>query len=87
YTLLNYPNLIAPEDWNGWLYLRGYNIVSGSSLEDAQLPVKVKRWGTPLIISLRDGKGKRTYVDLALGHQWMNIHPGAFRLLANLISY
>lgn len=87
HTLLMSPNLITTEHWNGWLYLRGYNIVSVSALEDAQLPVKVKRWGTPLIISLRDGKGKRTYVDLALGHQWMNIHTGAFRLLANIISY
>ena len=87
HTLLTYSNLISPEDWNGWLYLRGYNVVSGSALEDAQLPVKVKREGVPLIVFLREGKGKRTYIDLALGHQWMNIHSGAFRLLANLISY
>lgn len=87
HTLLISPNLIAPEHWDGWLYSRGYNSVSGNALEDAQLPVKTERWGTPLIVSLRDGKGRRTYVDLALGHQWMNIHSGAFRLLANLISY
>jgi len=51
-----------------------------------ELPVREKHSGKPLIVSLTDGKGKQTYVDLALGHQWMNIHPGAYRLLANLIS-
>ena len=86
HTLLKQPNPIASQDWNGWLYSRGYNIVSGNALENMELPVREKHSGKPLIVSLTGGKGKQTYVDLALGHQWMNIHPGAYRLLANLIS-
>ena len=86
HTLLKQPNLIASQDWNGWLYSRGYNIVSGSVLKSAELPVRVADSGEALIVVSADGKGKQTYVDLALGHQWMNIHPGAYRLLANLIS-
>ena len=86
HTLLKQPNPIASQDWNGWLYSRGYNIVSGSALKSAELPVRVADSGEALIVVSADGKGKQTYVDLALGHQWMNIHPGAYRLLANLIS-
>jgi len=86
-VLLTSPNIITSEDWQDWLFLRGYNFVSGPALEKASLPVRAKQGGTPLLLSMREGTGKRTYVDLALQHQWLNIHAGAFRLLANLISY
>lgn len=87
HLLLTSPNLIRSEDWNDWLFVRGYNVVTGSVLGKAQLLVKVKREGEPLMVLLTEGKGKQTYIDLALGHQWMNIHIGAFRLFANLVSY
>ena len=87
HTLVLSPNVINSEDWDGWLFLRGYHIIYGKVLEQAELPIKVKPQGDPLVVTLTAGNGKRTYVDLALSHQWMNIHPGAFRLLANLISY
>ena len=87
HSLISFPNIINSNDWNGWLFRRGYNVISGSILEDAELPVRLKSHGIPLVVTLTEGKGKRTYVDLALNHQWMNIHAGAFRLLANLISY
>jgi len=87
HPILTSPNLMTPEDWEGWINSRGYNIVSGRGLEKAELPVRVTRGNMPLIVSQREGEGKFTYVDLAFGSQWMNIHPGAFRLFANLISY
>jgi LmbE family N-acetylglucosaminyl deacetylase len=87
HTLISSPNMITSSDWKDWLFLRGYHIISGTALEQAELPIKVKPQGDPLVVTLTAGNGKRTYVDLALSHQWMNIHPGAFRLLANLISY
>lgn len=88
HRLLTFPNRVPSQDWNGWLYSRGHNIVSASMLEgNVEIPVSVEPSGQPLILTMRDGEGRRTYVDLALSHQWMNIHPGAFRLLANLISH
>jgi hypothetical protein len=41
----------------------------------------------PLLLTRKLGRGRMTYVDLALAPQWLNVHPGAYRLLANLISY
>jgi len=87
HKFLTSPNVISVDDWNGWLFRRGYNVVSATTVEEAELPVKVKESGVPLIVSQTEGNGRRTYIDLALDHQLMNIHPGAFRLLANLISY
>jgi hypothetical protein len=42
------------------------------------------RWYA-LLVTIRR-MGRLTYVDLALGPQWMNVTPGAFRLLANILS-
>ncbi|MGH7451239.1 MAG: hypothetical protein ACRENG_07855, partial [bacterium] len=86
-VLLAKPNFIAPEDWNEWLFWRGYNQISGSALNAATVPVRTMPDGLPLVVTATVGNGKRTYVDLALHPQLMNIHAGAFRLLANLISY
>jgi len=85
-ALLNKPNLLAADDWNDWLFLRGYNVVSGVALASAKVPIRAGFNGSALVIITPAGQGKRTYVDLALSPQLMNIHAGAFRLLANLIS-
>jgi len=85
-ALLNKPNLLAADDWNDWLFLRGYNLVSGAALASATVPIRAGFNGSPLVVTFPAEKGKRTYVDLALSPQLMNIHAGAFRLLANLIS-
>lgn len=87
HELLKKPNRIIDENWNGWLFQRSYNQITGSVLGNAEIPVKAKQQNSPFIVTNKDGSGKRTYVDLALGHQFMNVNPGAFRLLANLISY
>jgi len=87
HALLNRPNYLTPEDWEDWLFLRGYNTVAGEVLASTAIPARALPEGNPLIVSAGAGKGKRTYVDLALPPQLMNIHAGAFRLLANLISY
>jgi len=87
HPLLNSPNIIFEEDWDDWLFKRGYNIISGEILDQAQLPVKTASQHCPLIVTFANGKGKVTYVDLALEPQFLNVHPGAFRLLANLISF
>jgi LmbE family N-acetylglucosaminyl deacetylase len=85
-ALLNKPNLLAADDWNDWLFLRGYNVISGEALAAAKVPIRAGFTGSPLVITAPAGQGRRTYVDLALSPQLMNIHAGAFRVLANLIS-
>jgi len=78
------PNLITSGDWDDWLFQRAYNQVSGPALSNAAIPVRVGQ--QPMIVSIQEGGGRKTYVDLALHPQLLNIHPGCFRLLANLIS-
>ena len=85
HPLLTTPNLITPEDWNDWLFQRAHNRVSVETLAAAAVPVSAGQH--PLIVSFAEGRGRKTYVDLALQPQLMNLHPGTFRLLANLISY
>ena len=80
------PNRIEPVDWNEWLYLRAYNIVATSRAADVSLPLRTTEDGIPLILTEKMDRGRRTYMDLALHPQLMNIHPGAFRLLANILS-
>lgn len=86
-TLLSNPNAITGDDWTNWLYRKGYNTVSGHALENAAIPIKTADGQNPLLITWKKSLGKITYVELALQPQFMNIHPGAFRLLANLLSY
>lgn len=81
------PNPIARGDWSDWLYARSYNLVSGEELSSASVPVRTAKGKNPLIATWRRGGGTITYCDLAFHPQFLNIHPGAFRLLANLISY
>ncbi|TSA18365.1 hypothetical protein D4R75_11395, partial [bacterium] len=81
------PNRITWQDWEYWLFRRAHNVLTGPALETALIPLKSKNEKSPLIAEWRMGSGSLTYVDLALHYQLLNIHPGAFRLLANLISY
>ena len=86
YPLFSKPNRITSIDWSGWLFLRAYNAVSSSDVENAQVLLRTEKQSSPLIVTVESGDGRMTYVDLALAHQWLNIHPGAFKLLANLVS-
>jgi len=85
HRLLNIPNLISEVDFEGWIFKRGYNRIRITPTPSTSIPVKTNL--LPLIVTKAQSKGKITYVDLALHHQWLNIHPGSFKLIANLISY
>ncbi|NUO83135.1 PIG-L family deacetylase [candidate division KSB1 bacterium] len=87
HPLLSAPNVLTAEDWNGWLNARGYNLVRLVEAGAAEAPVRAMENGAPLLVTKKLEQGKLTYVDLALTPQLLNLHPGAFRLLANLISY
>ncbi|MDZ7266072.1 MAG: PIG-L family deacetylase [candidate division KSB1 bacterium] len=80
------PNRLTAEDWEGWLFQRAYNLLSGPALAEAEAPVKAMPESTPLVLTQTRGRGRFTYVDLALAPQLLNVHPGAFRFFANLIA-
>jgi hypothetical protein len=86
HRLLTYPNAIRSTDWSEWLYCKAYNEVSGPALLQAATPVKAVKGRTPLVATWKIGAGSFTYSDLAFLPQFLNVHPGAYRLLANLIS-
>lgn len=86
HALLAYPNLIAPSDWQDWLFARAYNAVALPATNGMEIPLRAAPGGEPLLVTTKKGRGRKTYVDLALSPQLMNVHAGAFRLLANLIS-
>ncbi|MBF8296436.1 MAG: hypothetical protein HW389_2981 [Bacteroidetes bacterium] len=81
------PNRINTSDWEEWFYRRSYNTLSGTALASARIVLSSADGKSPMVAEWTMGNGTLTYVDLALHYQLLNIHPGAFRLLANLISY
>jgi hypothetical protein len=80
------PNKIGEDAWSGWLYQRAYNVLSGKALGQAEVVVRSSRENDPLVAVWRRGQGSITYCDLALHLQLLDIHPGAFQLLANMLS-
>jgi hypothetical protein len=87
HRLLMSPNEIRRDDWTNWLFQRAYNVVSGRALEYASIPVRASGNRAPLLIQWKRGAGTVTYTDLAFHPQFLNIHAGTYRLLANLIAY
>ena len=79
------PHLIAPEDWEGWLFARARARAEISDPSMSILATDGAR-GTALITRSARGSGEIVFVNLSLASQLMNVHPGATRLLANLLS-
>lgn len=86
HVLLTTPNIISPKDWQQWTIRRAYNRITVGD-PDAEIVLEGGPENLPLLVSKRHGRGHITYVDLALGWQLIQVHPGAFRVLANLISF
>lgn len=86
HRLLVSPNRISESDWDGWIFYRAFNSVPSGSAASMEVPVKSLQDRTPFVVSRQTGRGRITYVDLALDFQLFNVQAGAFRLLANLIS-
>jgi hypothetical protein len=78
------PNRLSPEDWKGWVIGRSWGVVLPNM--NGHVIVKESTTGEALLVSFSDGEGTVTLVALDLGSQFVNIHPGAHRLLANLVS-
>lgn len=86
HPILLHPNKIHGSDWDGWIFARAWGVVSQTGIEAGEVVVRSKSSGAPLLVTKKHESGRITYVALDLSSQLMNIHPGAFRLLANLLS-
>jgi LmbE family N-acetylglucosaminyl deacetylase/multidrug efflux pump subunit AcrA (membrane-fusion protein) len=87
--LLTWPNKITAEDFNGWVEERGHSFMESwdpqyTALTETRDPGQDPQKGGLLIA--RYGKGTYIYVAYALYRQTPEAVPGAYRLLANLIS-
>ena len=85
--ILKTPNPVNQEDWDGWLYRRAYHRVMLSDKATGVDTLLKDSGGNPQVVIFALDKGKWTWVNLALSPQFLNVHAGAFKLLANLISY
>ncbi len=84
HSMLNVPNRIEEEDFDGWVFRKAYSSLSAK--EGFEIPVRGRSLSEPLLVTRKVGSGRITYTELALPYQWMNIHGGALKLLANLAS-
>ena len=85
-TIAKTPNALMESDLSGWIFRRSYNRVSPNTQIGASALVRSQDDNSPLVVSVPQGRGRLTYVDLCLIPQLVNINPGAFRVLANLIA-
>ncbi len=81
--LISNPNHLHEDDFTGFIVRRNHNTITGSF---GQPILKHRGSGNPIILTKSHGRGRVTYVDLALQEQLLNVNPGMFRLLANLVS-
>ena len=87
--LLSQPNQITPADFQGWVEERGHSFLDtwdkGYSplTETADEGQDPQRGG---LLVAHPGKGTYIYVAYALYRQLPELVPGAYRLLANLLS-
>ncbi len=81
-----FPNLLPAADWEGWAVARAFCSVRIPMNSPSRVIVSSKDANVPLVVDYTVGKGTVTAVALDLISQLMNVHPGAHRLLANLVS-
>lgn len=87
--LLNWPNKISEADFEGWVEERGHGFVSTwdqhykAPTEMHDVGQKPQRGG---LVYATYGKGTYTYLSYAFFRQMPDGVPGAFRIMANLLS-
>jgi hypothetical protein len=91
-ALLRAPNAIGPDDWMGWVQERGLRLLEARDDRYRELLAAADPFPANaavqkgLLVEARVGKGTWTYVGLGLFRQLPAGTPGAYRLLANLLS-
>jgi hypothetical protein len=87
--LLTWPNVITTADFDGWVEERGHSFLNSwnpgytALTETADAGQDPQRGG---LVVAHPGKGTYIYVAFALYRQFPELVPGAYRLLANLLS-
>ena len=87
--LLTWPNTITTADFDGWVEERGHGFMDHwdpgyvALIETADAGQDPQRGG---LLVAHPGKGTYVYVAFALYRQLPELVPGAYRLLANLLS-
>jgi LmbE family N-acetylglucosaminyl deacetylase len=87
--LLNAPNAITSADFDGWVEERGHSFLDSwdpayTALTETADPGQDPQRGG--LIVAHPGKGTFIYVAYALHRQLPELVPGAYRILANLLS-
>ncbi|MFZ0663784.1 MAG: PIG-L family deacetylase [Acidobacteriaceae bacterium] len=87
--LFQWPNRITSDDFNGWVEERGHSFMSTwdnryQALTETHDPSQDPQRGG--LLYTRYGKGTYVYAAYALYRQFPAAVPGAFRILANLVS-
>ena len=87
--LLTRPNAITPADFDGWVEERGHSFMESwdpgyTPLTETADPGQDPQHGGLLVA--HPGKGTYVYVAYALYRQLPELVPGAYRILANLLS-
>ncbi|HTX75152.1 MAG TPA: PIG-L family deacetylase [Terracidiphilus sp.] len=87
--LLTFPNTITSADFEGWVEERGHSFMSTwdpgyAALTETGDPGQDPQRGGLLVA--HPGKGTYIYVAYALYRQLPELVPGAYRILANLLS-
>ena len=90
HALLTHPNVILPSDWDGWdqeraLYLPSVYASEFEEILEMQDPGQPPERSALLYARTEEG-GEYVYCALALWRQLKKLHPGAVRILANLLS-
>lgn len=89
---LSSPNRISPSDFQGWVQERGLYFFGANDARYTDLLASTDPWpNNPgekegLLTVARLGKGTWTYVGLGLWRQLPAGVPGAYRIMANLVS-
>jgi LmbE family N-acetylglucosaminyl deacetylase len=90
--LFRTPNALTVRDWEGWVQERGIQFLEAKDARYTELlsgsdPYPLNA-GTKkgILVVARVGKGTWTYVGLGLFRQLAAGTPGAYRILANLVS-
>jgi hypothetical protein len=87
--LLTAPNAIATADFDGWVEERGHSFLSTWDPAYTPLTETADEGQDPQqggLVVAHPGKGTYIYVAYALYRQLPELVPGAYRLLANLLS-
>ena len=90
HPMMRYPNALSLKDFDGWVQERG--LYFASEWDPAFVPLI--EWADPgetmkqgAWITAPSGQGQVTYCGLSLFREWRAGVPGAYRILANIVSF